>query len=265
MFYFRCIFYTFYTNTGKMITEAQKIKVRNKLLPYWLFYKVEHEVIDIAYKQMVLGFEDVQKYEVLIKQMIRISEKIFIEQIALLDRKEFITVLNDQYNNYNLKCSDMTDWLNTTYKLITKGFPNTQINLQSKSEFLDWYKEKIKSITIETPQQPKTNKPDELNNLHPKHNPNDWNTYCFELFKYLIDNYYKDSKQTNTKLICIWFYLSEYNSEKYILKITKKNYKIFIKDNYGITITNTDKPDNYQSKVFSTLHEHRKNFEDSLK
>jgi len=140
-------------NELQYISEVEKTQVRNKLLPYWLFYKVEHEVIDIAYKQMVLDFEDVQKYEVLIKQMIRISEKIFIEQIAPLDRKDFITVLNDQYNNYNLKCSDMTDWLNTTYKLITKGLPNTQINLQSKSEFLEWYKEKINNFNPEAPQQ----------------------------------------------------------------------------------------------------------------
>ena len=132
-----------------MITETEKDQVQNRLLPYWLFYNVEHPVIDIAYKKMILDFENVQKYEVVIKQIIRISEKIFIEQIAPLDRIEFITVINDQYNNYNLKCSDMTDWLNTTFKLITKGLPSTKINLQSKSEFLEWYNEKIKEIKPE--------------------------------------------------------------------------------------------------------------------
>lgn len=159
MFYFRCIFYTFYTNTGKMITEIEKTQVRNKLLPHWLFYKVEHEVIDFAYNKMVTDFKNVDEYESLIKQMIRISETIFIKQIAPLDRKDFITVLNDQYNNYNLKCLDMTDWLKTTYKLITEGLPGTQINLQSKSEFLDWYKEKIKSVTPEAPKQTEAVKP----------------------------------------------------------------------------------------------------------
>lgn len=149
-------------NELQYISEAEKTQVRNKLLPHWLFYRVEHEVIDIAYKQMNLDFEYVQKYEVLIKQMIRISEKIFFEQIAPLDRKEFITVLNDQYNNYNLKCLDMTDWLNATYKLITKGSPRTEINIQSKSEFLEWYKEKIKAIKPKAPQQIKTNNTDEV-------------------------------------------------------------------------------------------------------
>lgn len=122
-----------------------------------------------------------------------------------------------------------------------------------------------KTITPEAPQQPETNKPDEVKKSRPKHNPNDWNTDCFELFKYLIDNYYNDSKRTNTKIMCIWFYLSEYNPEKYILNITKDNYLIFIKENYGITITNKDKPQNYDGKVLGTLHDHRKNFEDSLK
>jgi hypothetical protein len=126
----------------------------------------------------------------------------------------------------------------------------------------DWIEE---LISINPPEQTNTNNTDEVKKSHPKHNPNDWNTDCFEFFKYLFDEYYNDKKRTNTKLICIWFYLSEYNPEKYILKITKDNYKIFIKKNFGITITNTDKPQNYDSKVLSTLHEHRKNFEDSLK
>jgi hypothetical protein len=141
----------------------------------------------------------------------------------------------------------------------------TQHKFESKELLVNVYESYIYFLEAIALEQPETKKPDELNNLHPKHNPNDWNTYCFELFKYLIDNYYYNSKRTNTKLICIWFYLSEYNPEKYILKITKDNYKIFIKDKYGITITNTDKPQNYDSKVLSTLHEHRANFEDSLK
>ena len=133
---------------------------------------------------------------------------------------------------------------------------------QSTRQIIEFLKAKDLKAKFE---QPETDKPDEVKNLHPKHNPNDWNTDCFELFKYLIDNYYNDKKRTNTKLICIWFYLSEYNPEKYILNITKDNYLIFINENYGITITNKDKPDNYDSKVLNTLHEHRIKFEDSLK
>lgn len=105
---------------------------------------------------------------------------------------------------------------------------------------------------------------DEFSEMCPEHNPNDWNGECFRLFKYLIDNYFFDKKKTNTKLICIWFYLAEYNPDKYELKLTKKNYKKFIFDSYGIKITNSDKPYNYESKVFNTLNEHRINFEASF-
>jgi len=115
------------------------------------------------------------------------------------------------------------------------------------------------------PEQTNTNNTDEVKKSHPKHNPNDWNTDCFEFFKYLFDEYYNDKKRTNTKLMCIWFYLSEYNPEKYNLKITKDDYIVLIKKNYGIKITNRDKPDNYESKVLGTLHEHRIKFEVSLK
>jgi len=153
---------------------------------------------------------------------------------------------------------------NEKLNLELENLENLTVNETDYKILKDRYKEYLIGKQ-NPPQQPETKNTDEVKNSHPKHNPNDWNTDCFELFKYLIDNYYKDSKRTNTKLICIWFYLSEYNPEKYILKITKDNYKIFIKDNYGITITNTDKPDNYQSKVLSTLNEHRKIFEDSLK
>lgn len=100
---------------------------------------------------------------------------------------------------------------------------------------------------------------------HPKFNPNDWNKRGFELFKYLIDNYYNDKRKTNTKLICIWFYLNELNNGKYNLNLTKDNYKILILNSYGVKITNVDKPLNYDRKVFNIIDEHRINFEDSLK
>lgn len=119
--------------------------------------------------------------------------------------------------------------------------------------------------SLEASRQTNTNNTDELKKEHPIHNPNDWNTDCFELFKYLFDEYYNEKKRTKTKLMCIWFYLSEYNPEKYNLKITKDDYIVLIKKNYGIKITNRDKPDNYESKVLGTLHEHRIKFEVSLK
>ena len=173
------------------------------------------------------------------------------------------------YNEVNQTEKFISNEINRSKDIIENAkesfIKRTQHKFESKELLVNVYESYIYFLEALEPKQPETNNTDEVKNSHPKHNPNDWNTDCFELFKYLIDNFYKDSKRTNTKLICIWFYLSEYNPEKYILKFTKDNYKIFIKDNYGITITNTDKPDNYQSKVLSTLHEHRKIFEDSLK
>lgn len=216
------------------ISEAEKTQVRNKLLPHWLYYRVEHEVIDIAYKEMVLDFEDVQKYEALIKQMIRISEKIFIEQIAPLDRKEFITVLNDQYNNYNLKCSDMTEWLNATYELITKGLPSTKINTQSKSEFLEWYKEKTKAIKPEPPQQAETIKPDEvlLKNEYVKIFKND---IGFTIFTKMFELY----KTENTHLANFSFLF--FAMEKDFLVCTQTDFVKFIEnEKYNISIEKID-------------------------
>lgn len=112
-------------------------------------------------------------------------------------------------------------------------------------------------------QQPETDKPDEVTIKHPKHNPNYWNTDCFELFKYLYDEYYKGTKRQITN---IWFYLKEYNNQKYILSITKDLYKDFINENYKIAITNFDKAQQkWEDKEYKKLDEHRQNFEDGLK
>ena len=107
-----------------------------------------------------------------------------------------------------------------------------------------------------------TNSTININFEHPKHDPNLWNEKCFELFKYLFDNYYNGSKRQLTN---IWYYLKEYNSQQYILKATKEKYKEFIM-NYNVKITNTDKAfDKYKEKDYPTMNEHRQNFEDNIK
>lgn len=121
----------------------------------------------------------------------------------------------------------------------------------------------LEDLKTSTPQQLETNKPDEVTTKHPKHNPNYWNTDCFELFKYLYDEYYKGTKRQLTN---IWFYLKEYNNQKYILSITKDLYKDFIIENYGIVITNFDKAQQkWEDTEYRKLDEHRQNFEDGLK
>jgi hypothetical protein len=128
-----------------MITNTEKEQIHKELLPFWLFYKVEHEVNDLAFDKLRTNFKDADSYKRYIKQFIRVNETLFFKHIVLLDRGAFIIEINDQFNNYNIRCFDMTDWLKTTYKLIVNGLSSSKINLQSKSEFLEWYK--IKTVS----------------------------------------------------------------------------------------------------------------------
>lgn len=104
---------------------------------------------------------------------------------------------------------------------------------------------------------------DASNDLHSNHDPNLWNVQCFELFKYLHDNYYKS---TNRQLTNIWFFLKECKSNKYVLKATKDQYVTFIQDIYKKKITNFEKATNkWEDKECQTINEHRINFESNLK
>src|SRR5690554_3239370 len=134
----------------------------------------------------------------------------------------------------------------------------------SQKDLVRFYKQYLESRQQTSEhQQSGTDKLDEVTIKHPKHNPNYWNTDCFELFKYLYDEYYKGTKRQLTN---IWFYLKEYNNQKYILSITKDLYKDFIIENYGIVITNFDKAQQkWEDTEYRKLDEHRQNFEDGLK
>ncbi|MFB9058037.1 hypothetical protein ACFFU9_14930 [Mariniflexile ostreae] len=102
----------------------------------------------------------------------------------------------------------------------------------------------------------------EVNN-HPPHDPNLWSLECYNLFKYLFDNFYKNKKRQLTN---IWFFLNEHDPMKYTLKATKDSYKDFIFKYHSIEIKNFDKQhSNYTDKVYPTLNDHRQNFENSLK
>jgi hypothetical protein len=120
----------------------------------------------------------------------------------------------------------------------------------------------LNELRRDQPQQKKTDNSDEIKKTHPKHNPNLWNSECFELFKYVFDEYYKG---TNRQLTNIWFYLKEYQSPKYVLKATKENYKIFIKGYYNKVITNFDKAEQKYPNEYNTIDDHRQNYENTLK
>lgn len=122
--------------------------------------------------------------------------------------------------------------------------------------------DKIKQATPVS-SHPKGNIKSDKINLHPVFDPNLWNRDCFELFKYLFDNYYKGTKRQLTN---IWFYLKEQNTGKYVLKATKKKYTVFISDGYKKTIKNFDKAQQkWEDKDRPSIHDHRINFEDGLK
>ena len=151
---------------------------------------------------------------------------------------------------------------NEKINLELERLENLTVNKTDYKILKDRYKEYLIGKQ-NPPQQPETNKPDEVKNSHPKHDPNLWNNDCFELFKYLYDCYFKT---TNRQLTNIWFYLKENGSKKYILKATKDQYKVFIFSNYQIKITNFDKAQaKWVDKECNTINDHRINFEDNLK
>lgn len=145
--------------------------------------------------------------------------------------------------------------LNKDFKKLLKKI-NDAVNIEKVKILMNT--QNIETIKDESKQGKKN-----YINKHPEHDPNLWSEDCYKLFKYLYDNYYDMGKRTKRKLINIWFYLSENNPNKYNFKATKDNYKKFIK-NYGVSLTNKDKPSNYDKEAI-TMNEHRINFEDSLK
>lgn len=133
------------------------------------------------------------------------------------------------------------------------------------SEFLKEKSKEIDKVEVDKPLQKEINKLKDNNSIHPEHNPNLWSLDCYKLFKYLFDNYYKDSrKPTKRQLTNIWFYMNEYDKIKYNLKATKDSYKLFIKNHYDIEIKNFDKAEQKYNTEYGTMNDHRINFEDSF-
>ena len=86
-----------------------------------------------------------------------------------------------------------------------------------------------------------------------------WNKPCFELFEYLMSNYYTNKKVQATS---IWFFLKEISSDPYIISCTKEVYKNYINIHYNLRIKNFDKPQNWNDvkRIPSDL---RINFQDT--
>lgn len=99
----------------------------------------------------------------------------------------------------------------------------------------------------------------EIEQTHPPHDPNLWNRGCYELFKYLFDNYYNG--KTQRKLINIWFFLKNYTSDDYALLATKKQYINFINTTYNIPLNVTTKArEKFIEVELPSMCDHCKNF-----
>lgn len=195
-----------------------------------------------------------------------------------IETKQFFNFFNRIYKRHEY--TEIKDRLNTSAERF--NYILNKLQPEDKQEFISYYKSDLtnlrnKQTQIEfidlingfiqainkPPQQVDSVKPDEVKNIHPKFNPNYWNKECFELFKYIYDEYYKGTKRQLTN---IWFYLKECQNTNYILKATKEQYETFILENYQIKITNFDKAQTkWEDKEYGTINDHRINFEDSLK
>ena len=90
-------------------------------------------------------------------------------------------------------------------------------------------------------------------------NRNMWNEPCFELFKYLTDNYYTSK---SVQLTSIWFFLKDLDSQEYFISCSKKDYKNYVKTHYNLEIKHFDKPSTW-SDVKRILNDFRINFENT--
>lgn len=112
----------------------------------------------------------------------------------------------------------------------------------------------IEFIELELPQTYNTTE-NKINPTEKKDfsfNSNDWNEYTYNLFKYLIEHYYKDKKQTKRKLTNIWFYFNDlvYNrSNIFEFNFTKDQYKAYVLSNINVRITNFDRVNKYYDEV----------------
>lgn len=190
------------------------------------------------------------------------------KKVSLLLEQHYIfkTELERLGHDTNYHLADFYN--DITFDLIDFSNPDKFSNNQKQSDDFNNFVDSTSTATktqILPEAQPKTVEITPLSiskEIHPPHDPNLWNKPCYELFKYLFDNYY-DNK-TKRKLTNIWFYLKEKQSKIYTFLATKDMYVHFLKVNYNIFITNFDKAINkYNDKDLPSLNGHCINFENN--
>lgn len=93
-----------------------------------------------------------------------------------------------------------------------------------------------------------------------------YNEHGFELFKYLVDNYYFEGKKTKAKMINIWhFFNNEHNNNSiYKQHISKVDFIELVKSTYKIEISNADKKPEYETEHKPKLNSLLQYFEGNL-
>ncbi len=91
------------------------------------------------------------------------------------------------------------------------------------------------------------------------YNPNYWCDKTYKLFHHLFYNFYDDGRKTNTKLLCIWFFLKDDLKGEFRFNLSKEKYIEILKTEFKLKITNFSKPPIYESQK-SLLQTHTTTF-----
>lgn len=231
---------------------------------------IENLQLECSYVQDVINsckeFVYNQNHELSFRFYDKFKEKIstlIIEQNLLI--KELQKLGSER--NYELEnIFDDINFEDSDFSNVNK-ISNNKEQSDDFNSFVDFVMRDPDSQPLSKPQleiiKTETLYPSEIRNIHPVYDPNLWNVPCYELFKYLFDNYYKNSKKR--RLTNIWFFLKEYDPENYALIATKDEYKYFLLTSYDISITNFDKAiTKFDEKEMPSLRGHHIYFESKL-
>ena len=194
-------------------------------------------------------------YNFNISDIIELKDNFSKEDVEIILNKKQKYLEYKKNNSHNYFNSTFFRNLDEFFKELFSFFSeddSKELNTaEEKSNYLD---------DIDKPKEKEINISANNEILHPKHDPNLWNSQCYKLFKYLFENYYDEGKKTARKLTNIWHFFKESEKSVYNLKCTQNEYKFFLKGKYGIAVGNFTKANKYDSE-YSTIDDHRIIFE----
>lgn len=128
--------------------------------------------------------------------------------------------LTQTFENYSVQ--DKFEYVKNVLPIIFENFEKTK---------KDYFSHKINELSVVKGTIEK-----KITSNASMFDPNNWNSNCFNLFNYLVENYTaKDGK--TIKYINIWYFLKRVVDKKvYTFTFTQEKYMLFIKDNFDINI-----------------------------